>query len=94
MKFILIFLVILLVICILALIRNSYTLRMQINAADLIRDYCQNLIDNHQYDMEYQYYIEMMNDYDSYFNNIFAYGKYKAIKPEYRQLLKDFEKTR
>ena len=76
------------------LIRSAYTLNIFNKTDDLIHDYCVKLIDDRKYNRIFNYYAEMKISYGAYLFNPLVFGRYNAIKSEYRQLVKDFDKTR
>jgi len=74
--------------------KNEYAAKRCHEAVDIISAYANSLINNRTFDESFEYFDEMLVNYYVYVFNPFAFGKYKAIKKEYRQLLKDFDKTK
>jgi hypothetical protein len=94
MKELFIFLLVCGLFCVAMLIKNNYTLNTRRKAIDLISDYLEKLIREKKYDISINYYELMIIDYDKFLWNPFAFTKYDAIKPEYKQVLKDFEQMK
>ena len=87
LSFVLLFI---LFVCLFFIFRNNYTLMRGEDAIKLVSLWCLDLIKIKQYDMSRNYYKEMIVNYDTYLFNIFLWGKYSRIKPEYQSLIKDY----
>ena len=77
-------------VCIFFLFRNNYTWMRGKDARKVVTNWCNDLIKINQYMMGINYYEEMIIDYDTYLFNIFKWGKYSRIKPEYQSLVEDY----
>ena len=81
-----------LLLCLFALIRNIYTFNAMMRATELVCRYAEYLIFvRKEYDIHTNYYETMIMGYMTHFLNIFLWGKYSAIAPEYVELLKQFD---
>lgn len=67
--------------------RNEYTLKRMEEARILISKYNQKLLKNKKYDITIDYYNDMIIDYNEYLISLNLWGKYSAIKPEYKNIL-------
>jgi len=69
--------------------RNIYTCRMMHEAVSAISIYLNELVIHNAYILDYDYFDKIMVRYEYYLLNIFAFGKYKAIRPLYRRVIKE-----
>lgn len=78
--------------CIFLIFRNMYTFGRLSFSSKLIHNYTSYLIwEADAYDMLEKYHDKFEVDYDKHLFNIFLWGKYSAIKPEYIEFLKQYE---
>lgn len=80
---------VILAIFVLFLLKLSYSTYCMRRAIDAVFRYCVDLIFNGKYDLYKNYYNEMLIDIDKHVFG-FKFGKYSAIKPEYREVLKPY----
>lgn len=76
---------IIIVISLFMLFRNEYTSRRMREARELICEYAKKL-DYQNYDYSKNYF-HMKYEYNKYLLSLHLWGKYSAIKPEYKELL-------
>jgi hypothetical protein len=71
-------------------LRNSYTYKRQMDAMDIVNEYMQYM-SNRLTKGELLKLLATWNDYtydyDEYMFDLFLWGKYSAIKPQYKELL-------
>jgi hypothetical protein len=75
-----------LILCVCLFIRNIYTFNKQTEAANLVYKYVINLSEN-DYDFHLNYFEEMIISYPKYLFSLDLWGKYSAIKPEYKNII-------
>lgn len=73
-------------VCLFMVFRNYYTYLRMRESINLVYQYVCNL-NNKDYDYKKDYYGQMIIDYDKYLLSFSLWGKYSAIKKEYKELL-------
>ena len=86
-----ILMIIILIFLVLILLRNEYTTYCIIEAIKLIGVYKTYLIHKNKYVMDFDYCSEMMISHITHMFSFWLFGKYSAIKPEYRDALIAFK---
>ena len=69
-------------------LRWEYTYNCMRTANICISNYCEELLSKREYDITVNYYKRYKYDYYKHVHNLTLWGRYSAIKPEYRELLK------
>jgi hypothetical protein len=71
--------------------RIHYTFDRIMEASELVRNYCSDLVKSGRYNIDMNYFKEMIYRYPEYMFS-FRWGKYSAIKKEYNDELSSFMK--
>lgn len=68
-------------------IRNEYTYNRRMETAEIISQYMESKISDKDFDMVLNTWDDMTYSYEDYLWNLSLWGKYSAIKPEYKKIL-------
>lgn len=74
--------------------RNDYTYKVGRQCDELIDSYANDLIEKRKYDMERNYFSEMQLGYFEYFFKFWLWGVNNYIRPQYRDLLKEYNSNK
>jgi hypothetical protein len=84
-------LIVFLILTVLAFLRNEYTHHRVVEALYVVYRYNVELIESGEYTTEMVLdYDKTLYGYDEYFLTIALWGKFTAIRPKYRELLKPY----
>lgn len=72
-------------------LRWEYTYNCMRIADMCVSNYCSELLAKREYDVTINYYKRYKYDYNKHMYNLTLWGRYSAIKPEYRELLKKYD---
>lgn len=84
--------IIALIACVLFIFRNDYTYKHSMIAIRCVSNYVDDLRKRNELDMCTNYYDKFEYNYNEYMFNLKLWGRYSYIKPEYREMLKKYDR--
>lgn len=90
--FLLILCLIAMLVCFFFIFRNNYTYNCSSIASKCVSGYTKELLEKGEYDLYTNYYNKFEYDYNKHLYNLKLWGRYSCIKPEYREMLKKYDR--